>query len=127
MVCRISRTRKCKFLTRIVTNSRPRSPILMTRRMKFPPLVASLLLAATCLRAQSPAPPSLPSAPSAAELFGPQNIHAWCVVPFDARKRGPEERAAMFEKLGIKRFVYDWRAKDIPTFDAEIEALKNHG
>jgi len=60
-------------------------------------------------------------------ILAPQNLHAWCVVPFDAKKRGPEERAAMLEKLGFKRFVYDWRAKDIPTFDAEIEALKKHG
>ena len=60
-------------------------------------------------------------------ILAPENLHAWCVVPFDAKKRGPEERAQMLEKLGFKRFVYDWRAKDIPTFDAEIEALKKHG
>src|SRR4051794_20925206 len=68
----------------------------------------------------------VPAPPTAAELFGPQNLHAWCVVPFDAKKRGPEERAAMLEQLGFKRFVYDWRNKDIPTFDAEIEAMKKH-
>jgi hypothetical protein len=51
---------------------------------------------------------------------------AWCVVPFDARKRGPEERARMLENLGFKRFAYDWREKDVPTFDAEIEALQRH-
>jgi sugar phosphate isomerase/epimerase len=61
------------------------------------------------------------------DILAPENLHAWCVVPFDAKKRGPEERAEMLEKLGFKRFVYDWRAKDIPTFDAEIEALKKHG
>jgi sugar phosphate isomerase/epimerase len=61
------------------------------------------------------------------DILAPENLHAWCVVPFDARKRGPEERAQMLEKLGFKHFVYDWRAKDIPTFDAEIEALKKHG
>ena len=33
----------------------------------------------------------------------------------------------MLEKLGFKRFVYDWRDKDIPTFDEEIEAMKKHG
>jgi sugar phosphate isomerase/epimerase len=61
------------------------------------------------------------------ELFAMDNLHAWCAVPFDAKKRGPEERAEMLQKLGFKHFVYDWRAKDIPTFDAEIEALKKHG
>lgn len=71
------------------------------------------------------------SAPVAAakvdKLLAIGNIHAWCAVPFDAKKRGPEERAQMLEKLGIKRFVYDWRAKDIPTFGDEIQALKRHG
>ena len=52
---------------------------------------------------------------------------AWCIVPFDAKKRGPEERAAMLEKLGFKHFAYDYRAEHIPTFDAEIDALQRHG
>jgi len=60
-------------------------------------------------------------------LLSVSNVHAWCAVPFDAKKRGPEERAQMLEKLGIKRFVYDWRAKDIPTFGDEIQSLKRHG
>jgi hypothetical protein len=30
----------------------------------------------------------------------------------------------MLEKLGFKNFAYDWREKDVPTFDAEIAALK---
>ncbi len=51
---------------------------------------------------------------------------AWCIVPFDAKKRGPEERAAMLERLGIRLFAYDYRAEHIPTFDAEVEALKRH-
>ena len=59
-------------------------------------------------------------------LFDRTNLVAWCIVPFDARKRGPEERAAMMEKLGIHRFAYDYRAEHIPQFDAEIEALQRH-
>jgi hypothetical protein len=51
---------------------------------------------------------------------------AWCIVPFDARKRGPEERVAMLQQLGLKRFVYDWRDEHVPSFDAEMEALKRH-
>lgn len=87
--------------------------------------VALAVLAFAFLFSRAHAQVSTP--PTAAELFGPQNLHAWCVVPFDAKKRGPEERAAMLEKLGFKRFVYDWRGKDIPTFDEEIEAMKKHG
>lgn len=79
----------------------------------------SLLLLTGSLQAEP-----VPTKP--AELFAKPNLQAWCVVPFDAAKRGPEERAAMLEKLGFTRFVYDWRKDNIPTFDAEIEALKRH-
>ncbi len=60
-------------------------------------------------------------------LFARTNLVAWCIVPFDAKKRGPEERAAMLDQLGLKRLAYDYRAEHIPTFDAEIAALKKHG
>ena len=86
--------------------------------MKKLPLLILTLIAL----AQIPAGATDPN-----ELFAPENLHAWCAVPFDAKMRGPEERAAMLAKLGFQRFVYDWRAKDIPTFDAEIEAMKKHG
>ena len=59
-------------------------------------------------------------------LFARENLVAWCIVPFDAKKRGPEERAAMLEKIGITKFAYDWRDEHIPTFDKEIECLKAH-
>jgi sugar phosphate isomerase/epimerase len=61
------------------------------------------------------------------DLFAPDNLMAWCVVPFDARKRGPEERARMLQKLGFKSLAYDWRDEHLPTLDAEIDALKRHG
>lgn len=64
--------------------------------------------------------------PAAQGLFAKKNLVAWCIVPFDSKKRGPEERAAMLEKLGFSKFAYDYRAEHIPTFDAEIEALKRH-
>ena len=41
------------------------------------------------------------------QLFARTNLMAWCIVPFDAKKRGPEERAAMMERLGFKHFAYD--------------------
>lgn len=59
--------------------------------------------------------------------FAKDNLIAWCIVPFDARHRGPEERAKMLRGLGIKHFAYDWRDKDIPAFDAELDALKSQG
>jgi putative heme-binding domain-containing protein len=61
---------------------------------------------------------------SGKSIFARDNLVAWCIVPFDARKRGPAERAAMMQRLGFKRFAYDWRAEHVPTFDAEMDALK---
>lgn len=69
---------------------------------------------------------TLPPLP-ATGLYAQTNLVAWCIVPFDAKKRGPEERATMLAKLGLKRFAYDYRPEQIPTFDAEIAALKKHG
>jgi len=62
-----------------------------------------------------------------AELFQKKNLMAWCIVPFDAAKRSPEERAAMLEKLEIRRFAYDYREEHVPTFEKEILELKKHG
>ena len=70
----------------------------------------------------------LPVARSAEyQLFARTNLMAWCIVPFDAKKRGPEERAAMLESFGFKHFAYDYRAEHIPQFDAEIAACQKHG
>jgi sugar phosphate isomerase/epimerase len=60
-------------------------------------------------------------------LFARTNLVAWCIVPFDAKKRGPEDRAAMMERLGIRRFAYDYRAEHVPQWDDELAALKRHG
>jgi len=60
-------------------------------------------------------------------LFARDNLVAWCIVPFDGKKRGPTERADMLARLGFKRFAYDWRAEHVPTFDAEMLALKKKG
>ena len=60
-------------------------------------------------------------------VFGKRNLVAWCIVPFDAKGRGPVERARMMKSLGIEKFAYDWREKDIPAFDQELDALKEQG
>lgn len=79
---------------------------------------AALALAAGLLCAAKSAAP---------EIFAKSNLVAWCIVPFDAKKRGPEERAEMMHRLGITRFVYDWRDKDIPDWDREMDALSKQG
>jgi sugar phosphate isomerase/epimerase len=63
---------------------------------------------------------------NAERIFARNNIVAWCIVPFDSKNRGPEERATMLNELGITKLAYDWREKHIPTFDAELAALNKH-
>lgn len=70
---------------------------------------------------------TLTAAPPDLAMFHQDNLAAWCIVPFDKSKRGPEERAAMLEKLKLRKFVYDYRPEHVPTFDAELTALKKHG
>lgn len=77
---------------------------------------------AIALAALQPAPK-----PSPYRIYETPNLVAWCVVPFDAKKRGPAERAAMLKNLGIRKLAYDWRDEHIPTFDAELQTLQKNG
>ncbi len=61
------------------------------------------------------------------DIFDKSNLLAWCIVPFDSEKRGPEERAKMLSELGIKKFAYDWRDEHVPQFDEEWKALRKYG
>lgn len=61
------------------------------------------------------------------DLLAPTNLVAWCIVPFDAKKRGPEERSRMLDRLGLGRVAYDWREEHIASFDEEVETLQRHG
>ncbi|MFO0797621.1 MAG: TIM barrel protein [Gemmataceae bacterium] len=83
----------------------------MTRSLSL-----AILLAAHPARAAEPPP----------KLFDQPNLVAWCIVPFDAKKRGPEERVAMLKQLGFTKYAYDWRAEHLPTFDREVGLLKQH-
>ncbi|NIJ55658.1 sugar phosphate isomerase/epimerase family protein [Dyadobacter arcticus] len=65
-------------------------------------------------------------AKGAKNIYAKDNLIAWCIVPFDSKNRGPVERAEMLNRLGINKLAYDWREKHIPTFDAELDALKSH-
>lgn len=58
--------------------------------------------------------------------FAVSNLVAWCIVPFDRMERGPVERAEMLKELGITRLAYDWRQQHLPTFEEELQALKDH-
>ena len=57
-------------------------------------------------------------------IFDRQNISAlWIAPPWDAKKRGPEERMQMLKELGLSKFAYNGGS----AVDAEIEAAKKHG
>lgn len=78
--------------------------------------------------AVSPQDTTSPKAqPATPESFSRGKLVAWCIVPFDAKNRSPEDRAQMLKELGIKEFAYDWRAEHIPTFDREVDALNKAG
>lgn len=61
------------------------------------------------------------------KLLARENLVAWCIVPFDAGKRGPAERAAMLKELGLQRCAYDWREEHVPTFEQEILEYRKQG
>ena len=72
------------------------------------------------------------SAAFADDGVGAANFHrdrlvAWCIVPFDAKQRGPAARAEMVRGLGLSRVAYDWRESHVPTFEEEILQYKKHG
>ena len=83
-----------------------------------------LMVVAMAVGAQGEQGPRNGVAPS---IYTRDNLVAWCIVPFDAKKRGPEERARMLERLGIKALAYDWRDEHVATFEDEIEATKRLG
>lgn len=60
------------------------------------------------------------------DLFGKENLVAWCIVPFDAKNRSPVERAAMVRRLGLSRVAYDWRPQHVASFEEEIVQYKKH-
>jgi hypothetical protein len=96
------------------------------RRNNLARLITSVVFALcwSCLEA---VPPDAVNHSASGNLWAHHNLVAWCIVPFDTEKRGPEQRAQMLEKLGFKNFAYDWQRTDVPTLDAEIEALRRHG
>ena len=86
----------------------------MKLRRTYLPLVAAIMV-------------PIVAKPEVAKVWARDNLVAWCIVPFDAKKRGPAERAAMVAKLGLKRVAYDWRGEHVATFEEEILQYKKHG
>ena len=60
-------------------------------------------------------------------VFAKSNLVAWCIVPFDTMKRNPQQRAEMLQRLGIRKFAYDWRQQHVASFEEEIVQVQKHG
>ena len=58
--------------------------------------------------------------------FDRDKLVAWCIVPFDAKQRGPAARVEMLNQLGLKRVAYDWRTKHVAEFEEEILQYKKN-
>lgn len=71
--------------------------------------------------------PSLGQAQGRTKQFQRDQLIAWCIVPFDGKKRGPAERAEMIRRIGMKRVAYDWRDTHVKEFEQEILEYKKHG
>ena len=64
------------------------------------------------------------TAADAPSIFDLKNISAlWIAPPWDAKKRGPQERMQMLKEIGLCKFAYNGGS----AVDAEIEAAKKHG
>lgn len=83
-------------------------------------LVSILLFSGSIPGRESPSP-DLDLTP-----FARDRLVAWCIVPFDGKKRGPAERAAMVKRLGLRRVAYDWRAEHVESFEEEILRYREH-
>ncbi len=93
----------------------------MNRPMRLAATFPFLILLAAGLRL------SVASCAEPHDVFDTDNLVAWCIVPFDAAQRGPEERAQMLRRLGLKKLAYDWRQEHVDSFEDEILACRNYG
>jgi hypothetical protein len=88
----------------------------------FSVLLLTTLLTFVCSTVQLAAN----DAKNSGDSFHRDKLVAWCIVPFDAKQRGPEARALMVRGLGMSRVAYDWRDVHVPTFEEEILQYKKH-
>ncbi len=86
--------------------------------------IAGYLSLGLCLAALLGVSAAAADPPEKSSIFAKTNLAAWCIVPFDASRRGPVERAEMLKKLGFTKLAYDWRDEHIPTFEQEIQCLQ---
>jgi hypothetical protein len=91
---------------------------LLSLGLAFASLIVVFALAAKADAADAPKPTISVASPGV--LLAHDNLVAWCIVPYDGKKRGPKDRAEMLHRLGISKLAYDWRPEHVPTFEEEI-------
>ena len=94
------------------------SPVTMTTSMPLVRSIVSWSLIVWISTAMAEEP---------AKLFAKPNLVAWCIVPFDASQRNPQQRAEMIRRLGLSRVAYDWRDEHAASFEEEIVQYQQHG
>ncbi len=87
-------------------------------------LLAALVIASGLAAAQGG---SADDATAGTPLLKMDDLIAWCIVPFDNEQRTPEQRIAMLEELGFKRYAYDWRTEHLDDTARELRLAKEHG
>jgi len=65
--------------------------------------------------------------PTSADLFAPDNLIAWCIVPYDSVQRAPHARITMLKRLGFAQYAYDWREQHLDSLAEEIHASLEEG
>lgn len=97
---------------------------MLARRSLIGLLMASMV--STSLNAVQP-PTTIAENSSTSGNFATDRLVAWCIVPFDAEQRTPEQRAEMLRELGLRRLAYDWRPEHVSSFEDEVIACQTHG
>jgi hypothetical protein len=82
--------------------------------MKMPKFLLLLVFAPLFLSAETP------------KNLRTDQLVAWCIVPFDAKQRGPQARAEMLKQVGLRRCAYDWRERHVSEFEEEILQYQKH-
>ena len=89
------------------------APVPMNKSLKLQAIMAALALLAVTAGQRMMKSEAMAADTVSATLFARTNLAAWCIVPYDGRKRGPEERAEMLERLGFTMFAFMTTARSM--------------
>jgi len=97
----------------------PKVSLILCRSAKF--LVACFLITSSIGYAYAQANSK------SNDLFAPENLVAWCIVPFDNQHRTSAARIDMLKRLNFSQYAYDWRHQHLESFPEEIKLAKQNG